>query len=329
MVVSMQCTSCSIRCDANDGIVLSRLPAHAAAACPIDTKHALSNENAHIGEAATDVFDLLVTTHGNGELCSRLLHNGINREHISRVSDCCSHNASERRRSDGQKQPPKHLEKDGEHIASHPPLGDNMRDLCDKASFSNNTLWMMSGHSRHTREIQGVGCRLSCAEDHTHEVAKNCFRRTETGATALWDIGMDAGEIASAVIVPTTKTSDLSHAATQVSRRSNFNPAASCSDRWPTKEAHWAILFGDKVVGRLGLFHFIQRILRTMRKRHADHHRALNQLLDAICVRNQHDCERLLQGLKAGTIGGRQRNDEDIACLKSTKMFRKRHGKHL
>ena len=326
MVMSMQCTSCFARCDANDGVILSRLPAYAAAAHPVDTRHALHNKNSHVGRCATDAFDLLMTTYGNGEMCSRLLHNGMNREHLTRVSDCCSHNNTVR--TDDQKKPPNHLRKDGECITCCPPLGDNTRDVCDEASLTENTPWGISDCSRHTREIQGVGCRLSCAEDHTHEVTKNHFRRTRIGAVALWDIGTDTGETASAAIVPTTRTSDLSHAATQVSRRKNFNPSALCSNRWPTKEAYWTLLFGDKVVGRLGPFHCIQRITRTIRKRHADHCRALNLLLDAICICNQQDCERVLNALKTGTIGGRV-HDDDISCLKSTKQFRKRHGKHL
>ena len=215
------------------------------------------------------------------------------------------------------------------NVTCYPPLHDNIRDVYDKASSSSKTPWKISDNSRHTREIQGAGCRLSCAEDHTHEVTKNCYRQTKIGAVALWDIGTDTGEIASAVTVPSAKTSDLSHAATQVSKRTNFNPSALCSDRWPTKEAHWAILFGDNVVGRLGLFHFIQHLLKTIRKRHIDCYRALNQLLDATHVYNQHHCERLLQALKAGTIGGRPHDDEDILCLKSSKQFRKRCRKCL
>jgi len=87
MVMSMQCTKCSIRFDANDGVILSRLPAYAAAAYPVDTKYALSNKNSHVGKSATGVFDLLMTTCGNGDLCSRLLYNAMNQDYLSQVAD--------------------------------------------------------------------------------------------------------------------------------------------------------------------------------------------------------------------------------------------------
>jgi len=83
MVMSMQCTPCCVRCDANDGITLNSLPACVAAAHTQETKHALNNRNLHLSKSATEVFDLLMTTHGNGEICSRLLCNTINREHLN------------------------------------------------------------------------------------------------------------------------------------------------------------------------------------------------------------------------------------------------------
>ena len=85
--MSMQCTKCWTRYDANDGAILCRLPAHAAAAYPVDTKYALSNKNSHLGKSTTDVFDLLMTTYGNGDLCSRLLYNAMNQDYLSQVAD--------------------------------------------------------------------------------------------------------------------------------------------------------------------------------------------------------------------------------------------------
>jgi len=328
MVQHYKCpsASCKAAFAANDGIILCNLPAYAAASYPVESKYALS-KHSHVARSATDVFDLIMTTCGNGDLCSRLLYNGVNRAYMERVTDCCSYNSM---KGQNDKSAPKHIEKEGEFISTHPPAGDLIRDAYDEASSSPFTRWKISDHDRHTREIQGVGCRLSCAEDHTHEVTKNCYGRSRIGATALWDIGTDTGEIASAVLVPTTATADLSHAAIQVTRRPNFNPSAICSDRWPTKEDYWAVLLGKEVTGRLGLFHFIKRILRTIRKRHIDYYRALNLLLDAICYYNQHDYDQLLGALKAGTIGGGSKHtDEDIADLKMTKHFRKRYGKHL
>ena len=149
-----------------------------------------------------------------------------------------------------------------------PPLGDGIRDLHDEASNSNNHPWGVSDFDRHTREIQDVGCTRLYAEDHTHEVTKNYYRRRQilVGAFALWDVAMETGEIATAVLVPSTKTKDLSHAAITLHKRPHFNPKAMYSDRWPIKVDYWEKVFGNKLEGRLGLFHFTQRLTKTMRK---------------------------------------------------------------
>ena len=90
MNVVMMCPSCRGRCSSNDGETLVQLPARAASAHPVKSKHALQNRSCHIGRSTTDVFDALMTTHDNGDFCSRLLCNATNRSHLERVSNCCS-----------------------------------------------------------------------------------------------------------------------------------------------------------------------------------------------------------------------------------------------
>jgi len=50
-------------------------------------------------------------------------------------------------------------------------------------------------------------------------VAKNCARKKELGVEGLWDVATETREIACAVLVPSTKTSDFSHTAKQLSLR--------------------------------------------------------------------------------------------------------------
>jgi len=169
------------------------------------------------------------------------------------------------------------------------------------------------------------------AEDHTHLVCKNYFRRRQLEAMALWDVATETGEIATAVLVPSTKTKDLSHAAIQLSKRPCFKPKAMCSDCWPTKTDYWTKAFGD-IEGRLGLFHFTQRIIQTLRKRHIDYFYSINMLLNATCYYNyynQEDYENLLIVLKDGRLTGKKHSDKDISELKSTKYFRQRYSWYL
>mgnify|MGYP000487924106 CR=1 FL=1 len=222
-----------------------------------------------------------------------------------------------------------YLEKDGQYIKAYPPLGDGVRDAYDEACSNTYTPWGISDHDRHTREIQNVACRLVFAQDHTHEVTKNCFKKKQLGATALWDVATETGEIASAVLVPTTKTEAFAHAAASLTRRNTFTPSAMYSDTWPVKKDFWELLFHKKTLtGRLGLFHYVQRITRTMKKKHPDHFVATNGLLQCIYQHNDGDYENLLRALKGGTLS-KKHTDEDIADLKASKVFRQRCDKHL
>ena len=330
MVMSLTCPCCRWRVNANSCEVLCNLPAYARMAYPVDTKYAL-NKHSHIGRSATDVMDLLMPTYGNGDLCSRLLHNSINRAYIERVENYYSYYIVMEKEGTGSIMP--YLEKDGQFIRAYPPLGDAIRDAHDEACSNTYAPWGISDHDRHTREIQSVACRLVFAQDHTHEVTKNYFQKKRLGATASWDVATETGEVASAVLVPSTKTEDFAHAAAALTRRKTFDPAAMCSDTWPVKKDFWELLFRDKnrdkkLEGRLGLFHFVQRITKTLKKKHVDHFVAINALLHCIYECQSADYENLLRALKEGTLSTKH-TDEDIADLRASKVFRQRCDKHL
>ena len=73
IVMSMVCSCCKRRFDANSADVLVAIPPHAANQYPVDTKYALTTKNSHLAYTATEVFDSVMLTYGNGELCSTLL----------------------------------------------------------------------------------------------------------------------------------------------------------------------------------------------------------------------------------------------------------------
>lgn len=159
-----------------------------------------------------------------------------------------------------------------ECVKAHPPLGDT---ICDLRQFLQQLPQPQaphcSNHDRNGREMMGVGTNSLFVQDHTHEVSKNCFHNRKIGANALWDAAMETGKMATAVLVESTKTSAFSHATAQLSRWVNFNPVAMHSDTWPCESVHWDLLFGHSFAGCLGLFHFPQRIIKTIRKRHINY----------------------------------------------------------
>ena len=70
VVMSMVCSCCKCRVNANDLEMLCHLPVFMASTYPVDSKHALGNKNSHIGKAATAEFDQVMTACANRDLCS-------------------------------------------------------------------------------------------------------------------------------------------------------------------------------------------------------------------------------------------------------------------
>jgi hypothetical protein len=213
----MACSNpnCRSRFNANDSDILCSLPAYATSAYPVESKYTAGNRNSHIGRNATDVFDLILPTYGNGDLCSQLLYNAMNRWYMERVTSYYSYLSEHQTEREGKEAIP-YVDKDGYYITSYPPLGDTIRDLYDEASNTNHNSWCISDHNRHTREMQGVQCNLIFEQDHTHEVTKNYFYKRKLGAEALRDA--ETGKIASAILVPSTKTIHFLHAARQLAK---------------------------------------------------------------------------------------------------------------
>ena len=87
------------------------------------------------------------------------------------------------------------------------------------------------------------------------------------------------------------------------------------------KVDYWEKIFGKELEGRLGLFHFTQRIINALQKCHIDYSLAINALLNSVYIYNQQDYETLLLALKEGTLSGTKHTDEDIADMKSMKYF--------
>jgi len=247
----------------------------------------------------------------------------MNNACLENVADCYSCHKEKKASSDATIPKP-HIDKNSVFIKTFSPAGETVRELFDDAFNNANTPWKISDHDRHTREIQAVRCSLTMAQDHTFDVIHNYQKKL--GATALWDVATETGEIASAVLVPTTKTMHFAHAAQQLAKRPSFAPKVMCSDTYPNKSGFWPLLFNG-IEGRLGLFHYIQRITRTMRKKHIDYNQAMRSLLDPVYTYHSGDYEAVISALKKGHLGKKIHSNEDIAELRRSRLFRQCYGK--
>ena len=137
--------------------------------------------------------------------------------------------------------------------------------------------------------------------------------------------------MASAVLVPTKKNNALLPRCHAAVKAPIIQPTAMCSDTWPCKSDCWSLAIGRHIKGRLGLFHFFQRTIKTLRKKHVDHFEAINTPLHSVCCHNQADYEAPFRALKNGTMSSSSAKhaDDDISEMKATKTFQQRHNKHL
>jgi len=259
-------------------------------------------------------------TYTNGDLCSRLLYNAINKNYKDKIK---SYFSKCRRLNKTPQQYPK---KYGEFMVKWPPKGQAIRTLYEEGAKSPWNPWKISDKERHVREIQGVKCDATIAQDHTFDVVKNY--KKGIGAFALWDVATETGEIATAVLVKNVKTEEYAHAAEQLLQRTAFAPKAMYADTWPAKSDFWVSLLGVDI-GRLGLFHYICRFSKTLRQTHIDFHPALTDLLSCLYEYYAPDYEKVLEALKNGTLNGKKHGEADILELQQTKIFRERYGKYL
>jgi len=325
IVMVYKCPCCKRNFSANEGDVLVNLPTHAASSYPVDTTYAIREAKSHLNRHATEAFSSIMVTHGNGEMCSKLLYNAINCDYMRRIK--VYYSLANEKNNEGS-QTVACIQKDGDFIRQCPPLGETIRDMYDTASSSQKNPWCVSDHDRHVREIQSVQCTEIFAQDHAFQVTKNYQKKL--GAVAAWDAATDTGEIACAVLVRATTTEAFAHAAQQLMRRPNFKPKVKYSDTWPNKKECWCQIIPG-VKGRLGLFHYQQRIIGTLRKNHPDYFDAINDLSAGLYACCKDDYENLIAALKDGSLSrrGRKYTSEEISEMKRTRVFRDRYKKYL
>ena len=295
IVMQYQCSSCKTKLNANDAKLLISLPEHVRCMYPVDLRFADNTHTFHLHKDCSALMEDLIPTYGNGDMVARIFYSRIVNCHKEKLAQylTCWGSILQSSPSDNRPLVPTYPQLHGEFICHYPPVGETLREMFDKACNSKCTPYGISDHDRHTREIQSVGCASLFAMDHTHEVVKNYQTRKAIGAFACFDVANENGEIATAVLVPSTQAKHVAHAAQCLARRPNFKPKAMYYDTFPKGECFWKLVFHN-VGGRLGLFHFMQRIVRALRQNHVDYYKGVSKLCEAIYRWDDEPYEALL-----------------------------------
>ena len=243
------CNICKKCVTGNDGTLLYSLPCHIRQEYPVEPRFATGQEF-HLSTTFSDWLGMLALTDCSGEKVAKLQVEKTGHQYQRRLAasfDQCN--------AMGMTNAPKHPDLH-EWIGQYSPSGSHLWDLIDNTAKLPLTLLGVAEYDRTKREVQSVSCESIIVHDHTHDVIKNYPR--SLGAKAAWDVSTETGEIASIVLVPSTAASDYAHAAESLARWQNFNPKVVYSDIWPNGKGFWALLFGNSLVGHLGLFHFMK-----------------------------------------------------------------------
>jgi hypothetical protein len=116
-----------------------------------------------------------------------------------------------------------------------------------------------------------------------------------------------------------------------IAKRPTFRPRIIYTDTWPNSREFWTNVFGLLLVGRLGLFHLMKRILDTLNSRCALYWQALVEFKSSIYRYNDDDEANLIRVLKNGTMAkdGKCHSDEDIRQLRHSKRWKQRYQEYL
>jgi hypothetical protein len=324
-VMQYKCTVCEARVSGNDGTLLSSLPAPIRDAYPVHPKYATTKFGKyHLSMEMSDDLEDCMLTYSNAEYVSKKMYKRQNKEYLKRIQSymdwCyCRHWDYTQHRS---------YPKVEDWSTQYPPTGDSLRKLYNEAKRSSLTETELSDHMRHTQEIQSVGCRLSSASDHTVDVTRNY---NLPGAKDCFDVSVETGEIATVVLVESTKIQQAAHAIEVLSRRKNFTPKLHYTDICPHNDDFFHQIFGAAVILRLGLFHFVQRFIKTLRDSHIDYWAAIVKLKKCIYEYDKTDEANLLLTLETGTMAkdGHRYSPEEIHKLKHSPKWKRRYSKWM
>lgn len=308
------CNKCKKCVAGNDGELLQSLPSHVRQEYPVDPRFA-TRQDFHLSYTFSDWLKTLLITDTNGDKIAKSVVKKMGNQHTRRVDsylDQCAYTGVNNARG----YPAFH-----EWIGRFPPSGEHLRNLFNDTSRSALTISGISDFERSNREIQSVECKTIMSQDHTMDIVKNYPR--SLGAKAVWDVSTETGEIATLVAVSSTAASQYAHAAESLARREHFNPKVMYSDTWPNGEDFWELLFGSGLKGRLGLFHFVKRIISTLRPSHPDYRRAISALRKCIYRYEATNEANVIRALKNGALGGQKCNDDQIHELRDSPRWKR------
>lgn len=315
-LMSYKCQNCRQMFTSNDGRLLVTLKPSIREAYPVEPRYA--EGTFHLHQQATDDMEAIFKTYGNGDFfCKKLYRSSalqFERKILSYIS--LGHEMS-------------YVDYETWTGCNFPPSGQLLREYYAKAEQSTNWSYGYSNYHRYNLELQAVTTAGAITLDWTFQVVKTYILK---GAKACFTMANDKGEIANIALVQSTAVSQVSHLlANMVNKRKGFRPKLLYADTWPNNNVFWHNIFGEHTIGRLGLFHQLQRIVGTMNSHSANYFKALWYLKQCFYRYHDKDYSEVIEALKDGTLhrDKRRLTDVEIQELQQSKVWKWKYDKYL
>ena len=211
------------------------------------------------------------------------------------------------------------------------PAGETIRMMYTKGSYSTLTTNGVSDYMRHTRKIQAVGCSSAVSTDLTFAVNKNYHsNKFNNDKAATSTITTGEGMKASACIVPGGDAKFIAHQQEQFARRHNVNPEVFVTDDMPKNIGMYREIYGD-ISFCLGLFHFVQRITKTLVPEHEDFEASVRDLTSGLSYDEECDVDNVKQALRNGFLGAnnKKHTDNEIKSMMQSFSWNRNYRKYI
>jgi hypothetical protein len=313
-LMTYKCKVCNVVMMANDGRLLSILPAALRQIYPCDPRYCTGTF--HLDSDLSDNLEQDMKTYANASVFGKRLLKKLGQQYSRKVENYLSL---------CPRSPFVSFEDFMEGIS--PPSAASIRKFFVDGFYSPLTPYGYSQYDRIVREMQNVkisgGDTIAC--DWTFQVAKNYNLK---GAKAMFTANVGrTNEIFALAIVSSTAVSQVSHMLVKMmKKRRSFKPSVLYHDTCPNNAAFWKQIFGSHFEIRLGLFHLLHRIVDTLDSKSEWYWEGLVALKQTIYEYNQDDLERLLAAMTNGTFDryGEKYSAAKIEDLRHSKRWKER-----
>ena len=306
----------------NDGEFLAKVPAYIRNQYPVDPRYAQPNRRCHLSKRLSDQLREDMASFSSASEFVRKVGRRRHELYLERCEDYYSLPTIKERYLDIN-----------QVVRTYPPADQECRNIYLEAQTSMLNPEQMSSKDRYERELQMTQIEELGAGDHTFETLKNYTDLP--GAKAIYTVMNEIGQICNMAIVGSQSMKEVAHMfrmmLTKRGPRKQTNKRVFYTDTWPNDAAFYKKVFGDSMEGRLGLFHFLTRLIEHLCNKDPRFYRVKDKLQQCIYRYNQEDYEAVIDaiGRRLFSSNGLPLTPTEIEAIRLSKQWHQNYTKYI